>query len=141
MITQVEWTAVMGTNPSKFRRVGHRGLRPVESVSWLDCQEFIAKVNDSEVEQRLGLSGVWRLPTAIEWEYACRAGSTTRWYHSDRDNELDEVAWHGGNSGATTREVGQRKGSLWGLSDCHGNVAEWTDSEKNDKRVTKVVLG
>ena len=75
-------------------------------------REFIAKLNDSEVEQRLGLSGVWRLPTAIEWEYACRAGSTTRWYHSDRDNELDEVAWHGGNSGATTREVGQKKENL-----------------------------
>ena len=136
-VTQVEWTAVMGSNPSKFQEGWSAGLRPVESVSWLDCQRFISKLNEVETEQRLGLSGVWRLPTAIEWEFACRAGSATRWYHSDRDNELDEVAWHGGNSGATTREVGQKKENQWGLFDCHGNVAEWTDSEQGDRRITK----
>ena len=92
---------------------------------------------DEETEQRLGLSGIWRLPNATEWEYACRAGSETRWYHSDRDKDLDEVAWHAGNAGATTREVGQKKENEWGLYDCHGNVAEWTDSGDDNRRVTK----
>ena len=136
-VTQVEWTAVMGENPSKFQEGWSAGLRPVESVSWLDCQSFLSALNTNETEQRFGLSGLWRLPTAHEWEYACRAGTETRWYHSDRDSDLDEVAWHAGNSGATTREVGQKKANDWGLYDCHGNVAEWTDSEKGNRRITK----
>lgn len=136
-VTQVEWSSIMGANPSKFSDGWSAGLRPVESVSWLDCQIFISKLNDLETDQRLGLSGVWRLPTAIEWEFACRAGTTTRWYHSDRDADLDEVAWHAGNSGATTREVGQKKNNDWGLYDCHGNVAEWTDTGDGDYRITK----
>ena len=136
-VTQVEWSAVMGNNPSKFQDGWSAGLRPVESVSWLDCQTFISALNDKETEQRFGLSGVWRLPTADEWEYACRAGTSSRWYHSDKDKDLDEVAWHAGNSGATTREVGQKKENGWGLYDCHGNVSEWTDSEKDGRRITK----
>ncbi len=136
-VTQVEWTAVMGNNPSKFQDGWSAGLRPVESVSWIDCQKYISTLNEKETTQRLGLSGLWRLPTAEEWEYACRAGTETRWYHSDRDSDLDEVAWHAGNSGATTREVGQKKANDWGLFDCHGNVAEWTDSEKGSRRITK----
>ena len=136
-VTQVEWAAVMGNNPSKFQDGWSAGLRPVESVSWIDCQKFISMLNEKETTQRLGLSGLWRLPTAEEWEYACRAGSETRWYHSDRDSDLDEVAWHAGNSGATTREVGQKKANDWGLFDCHGNVAEWTDSENGSRRITK----
>ena len=136
-VTQVEWSSIMGANPSKFSDGWSAGLRPVESVSWLDCQTFISKLNDLETDQRLGLSGVWRLPTATEWEFACRAGTTTRWYHSDRDADLDEVAWHAGNSGATTREVGQKKNNDWGLYDCHGNVAEWTDTGDGDYRITK----
>ena len=136
-VTQVEWTAIMGENPSKFQDGWSAGLRPVERVSWLDTQEFLSRLNESESGQRLGLSGVWRLPTAEEWEFACRAGTTSRWFHSDRDADLDEVAWHAGNSGATTREVGQKKSNDWGLFDCHGNVAEWTSSEVGLKRITK----
>jgi len=136
-VTQVEWSVIMGDNPSKFQDGWSAGLRPVERVSWLDTQEFISRLNERESEPRLGLSGVWRLPTAEEWEFACRAGTTSRWYHSDRDADLDEVAWHGGNSGATTREVGQKKSNDWGLFDCHGNVAEWTSTEVGIKRITK----
>ena len=136
-VTQVEWSVVMGDNHSKFQDGWSAGLRPVERVSWLDTQEFISRLNERESEPRLGLSGVWRLPTAEEWEFACRAGTTSRWYHSDRDADLDEVAWHGGNSGATTREVGQKKSNDWGLFDCHGNVAEWTSTEVGIKRITK----
>jgi formylglycine-generating enzyme required for sulfatase activity len=136
-VTQVEWATVMGSNPSKFQEGWSAGLRPVESVSWLDCQAFIAKLNEAETAQRLGLSGMWRLPTEIEWEFACRAGSQTRWHHSDKDKDVDEVAWHAGNSGATTREVGQKKENDWGLYDCHGNVSEWTDSGGEQHRITK----
>mgnify|MGYP001177547223 FL=1 len=136
-VTQVEWVSIMGVNPSKFTSGWSSGLRPVESVSWLDCQEFILKLNQIDSGEKLGLAGVWRMPTADEWEYACRAGTTSRWFHSDRDSELDEVAWHAGNSGATTREVGQKKENQWGLFDCHGNVAEWTSSEVGIKRITK----
>ncbi len=136
-VTQVEWSAIMGENPSKFQSGWSSGLRPVESVSWLDCQEFISKLNETDNGEKLGLAGVWRMPTADEWEYACRAGTTSRWFHSDRDSELDDVAWHAGNSGASTREVGQKKENPWGLFDCHGNVAEWTCSEVGLKRITK----
>ena len=136
-VTQVEWTVEMGDNPAKFQDGWSAGIRPIESVSWLDCLEYIAKLNSSDSDEKLGLSGIWRLPTAEEWEYACRAGSTTRWFHSDRDSDLDEVAWHAGNSGAITREVGQKKANDWGLYDCHGNVAEWTSTEIGLKRITK----
>ena len=67
-VTQVEWVSVMGNNPSKFQEGWAAGLRPVESVSWLDCQSFISKLNDAEIGLRLGLSGLWRLPTAEEWD-------------------------------------------------------------------------
>ena len=66
-VTPVEWAAVMGSNPSKFQEGWSAGLRPVESVSWRDCQSFIAKLNETETEQRL-VSGIWRLPNATEWE-------------------------------------------------------------------------
>ncbi|MBA87887.1 MAG: hypothetical protein CMB16_01295 [Euryarchaeota archaeon] len=136
-VTQVEWSSVMDSNPSRFTDGWSAGLRPVESVSWLDCQEYISKLNLAETNLRLGLAGVWRLPSEMEWEYACRAGTSSRWYNSDKDTDLDEVAWHGGNSGATTREVGQKKANPWGLYDCHGNVAEWTSTEVGLKRITK----
>jgi formylglycine-generating enzyme required for sulfatase activity len=136
-VTQVEWTVIMDNNPAKFKDGWSAGLRPIETVSWLECQEFISRLNEQDVQEKLGLTGFWRLPTSEEWEYACRAGTTTRWYHSDRDSDLDAVAWHAGNSGATTREVGQKKSNDWGLYDCHGNVAEWTSSESELKRITK----
>jgi formylglycine-generating enzyme required for sulfatase activity len=136
-VTQIEWTATMGSNPAKFQEGWTAGLRPIESISWIDCQEFIQKLNATDTNERLGLSGTWRLPTAAEWEFACRAGSDSRWFHSSKDAELDEVAWHAGNAGAITREVGQKKANEWGLFDCHGNVAEWTSSEVGLKRITK----
>ena len=136
-VTQVEWSSVMGENPSRFQDGWSAGLRPVERVSWLDCQEFINRLNEAETGERLGLVGRWRLPTETEWVFACLAGSNSRWYHSDRDADLDDVAWHAGNSGATTREVGQKQPNEWGLYDMHGNVAEWTDTLDGAKRVTK----
>ncbi|MDP6869762.1 MAG: formylglycine-generating enzyme family protein [Candidatus Poseidoniaceae archaeon] len=136
-VTQVEWTSVMGENPSRFQDGWSAGLRPVEKVSWLEVQDYISKLNENEDKLRLGLSGRWRLPTSAEWEYTCRAGTKLRWFHSDKDSDLDEVGWHAGNSGATTREVGQKKANPWGFFDMHGNVSEWTSCSDGLKRVTK----
>ena len=125
--------------PRSFKRAGLQVFGQLV-CSWLDCQTFILILNDNEVEQRLGLSGIWRLPTVEEWEYACRAGSTTRWYHSDRDKDLDEVAWHAGNSGATTREVGKKR-----ISGAYMIVMATLQSGQTQKKVKsesrKVVLG
>jgi formylglycine-generating enzyme required for sulfatase activity len=109
--TQALWQAVMGTDPSRFK--GEQ--RPVEQVSWQDCQEFITKLN----VLLPGLS--LRLPTEAEWEYACRAGTDTPRYAQD----LDAIAWYGENSGRETHPVGQKDPNAWGLYDMLGNVDEW----------------
>ena len=87
----------------------------MEQVSWENCQEFIAKVNQ---ELELGL----RLPTESEWEYACRAGSTGAYGGT---GDLDEMGWYSNNSGGKAHPVGRKKPNAWGLFDMHGNVAEW----------------
>ncbi len=110
-VTQGEWKAVTGSNPSRFE--GDDRL-PVENVSWDDCQEFIAKLNG----RKDGYA--YRLPSEAEWEYACRAGTT-----GDYAGELDEMAWYRNNSGNKTHPVGKKKPNAWGLYDMHGNVWEW----------------
>ena len=110
-VTQAQWQAVMGSNPSYFPGCGQC---PVERVSWNDSQAFIARLNARE-----GASG-YRLPTEAEWEYAARAGTT-----GDRYGDLDQVAWHAGNSEARTRPVGGKAPNSWGLHDMLGNVFEW----------------
>lgn len=116
-VTQAQWAAVMGTYPSKF---GYVPANPVEQVSWEDCQKFITKLNT------LGI-GTFRLPTEAEWEYACRAGSTTRfpWGDDPGYSTLGQYAWYSANSNSTTHFVGQKKPNTWGLYDMHGNVWEW----------------
>lgn len=109
--TQALWQAVMSTNPSHFQG----GNRPVEQVSWEDCQEFIAKVN----ELLPGLS--LQLPTEAQWEYACRAGTETPRYAE----KLDAIAWYEKNSKDETHEVKLKLPNAWGLYDMLGNVAEW----------------
>ncbi len=115
-VTQGEWEAVMENNPSRFTGDPNR---PVETVSWDDAQEFIQKLN----EQERGTS--YRLPTEAEWEYACRAGTTTAYSFGDNPSQLGEYAWYRDNSGNKTHPVGQRKPNAWGLYDMHGNVWEW----------------
>ena len=136
-LTQVEWSSIMNNNPSKFNDGWSAGLRPVENISWDDCQQFLDKLNETDSEPKLGLHGKFRLPTNDEWEYAGRADTNTKWYNSDRDSDLDDVAWHAGNSGASTREVGQKTPNNWGLYDVHGNVAEWTSSMQDQKYCTR----
>ena len=140
-LTQIEWFTIMDSNPSKFQDGWAAGLRPVERISWHDAMEFVNRLNQIDQEEKLGLKGSWRLPTEEEWEFSCRAGSTSRWFHSDFDRELDEVAWHAGNSGATTRETGQKKANEWGLFDMHGNVAEWTSSRWQGDDLRRVHRG
>jgi formylglycine-generating enzyme required for sulfatase activity len=114
-VTQMEWKEVMGSDPSCFEGDD----RPVECVSWKDVLDFIRKLNENEG------TGKYRLPTEDEWEYACRAGTTTRYSFGDADSELGEYAWYYRNSGHGTHPVGQKKPNPWGLYDMHGNVWEW----------------
>jgi len=116
-VTQGQWEEVMGNNPSFFRNCGDNC--PVENVSWDDAQEFIRKLNQVKGTDK------YRLPTVAEWEYACRAGSTTRYYFGDDEAELGEYAWYHNNSDGKTHPVGQKKPNAWGLYDMHGNVWEW----------------
>jgi TonB family protein len=115
-VTQGQWQAVMGTNPSDFK--GDANV-PVKNVSWEDVQEFIRKLNTKEG----GLK--YRLPTEAEWEYAARAGTTTVYGFGNDERQLGEYAWYGENSWRTTHPVGQKKPNAWGLYDMYGNVWEW----------------
>ena len=125
-VTQAHWQSIMGFNPSAFTDGWAAGLRPVEQVSWDDAQEFVSRLNElDQGAERLGITGEWRLPSEPEWEYMARAGTTTRWAFGDRDSDLNDYGWHAGNSGASTREVGQKKANPWGFLDLHGQVSEW----------------
>jgi formylglycine-generating enzyme required for sulfatase activity len=115
-VTQAQWQAVMGSNPSFFR--GNPTL-PVESVWWTDVREFIRRLNAMERGNK------YRLPTEAEWEYAARAGTSTAYSFGNDPKRLGEYAWYKNNSGGKTHPVGQLKPNAWGLYDIHGNVWEW----------------
>ena len=114
-VTQGQWQAVMGDNPSHFSECGTDC--PVEQVSWDDVQQFIGKLNASTGK-------VYRLPSEQEWEYACLAGQSTEYCGG---NEPDALAWHEANSGHKTRQGKGRRANAFGLYDMSGNVSEWTD--------------
>jgi formylglycine-generating enzyme required for sulfatase activity len=116
-VTQEQWQALMGSNPSAYKNKGAKN--PVDGVSWDDCQQFVAKLN----EKLPGLKA--SLPTEAQWEYACRAGSTTRFCYGDDGSGLREYAWYMANSDNTSHPVGAKKPNAWGLYDMHGNVLEW----------------
>ena len=117
-VTQGQWKAVMGSNPSRFSQCGEDC--PVEQVSWNDAQAFIGKLN-----QKTGLA--YRLPSEAEWEYAARAGSTTDWSHGNEAPRLADFAWYSVNSGSKSQAVAQKRPNAFGLFDMHGNVWEWVE--------------
>jgi formylglycine-generating enzyme required for sulfatase activity len=123
-LTQIEYTAVMGTNPSVFVAL----YAPVENVSWNDAVEFCTRLTAlDKAEGRLPAGFEYRLPTEAEWECACRAGTTTRFSYGDDPGytNLTNYAWYSDNSGDMPHPVGQKLPNLRGLYDMHGNVWEW----------------
>ena len=118
-VTNAQWMSVMESMPNKPRNDDD----PVVNVSWKDAMEFCRKLSALPEERAVGR--VYRLPTEAEWEYACRAGTATRYSFGDDQSRLEEHGWFGGNSGGQPHPVGQKKPNAWGLYDMHGNVLEW----------------
>ncbi len=163
-VTQAQWEAVMGENPSHYKGADH----PVECVSWNDCQAFLEKLNAHPAARATGL--VFRLPTEEEWEAACRAGSTNDFCRLADGTEITEatlgrVAWYVDNASTrprwlarflafaeriidrvhevdwsetvTHKPVGRKEPNAWGLHDMHGNVWEWTETAVGLNRVSR----
>jgi formylglycine-generating enzyme required for sulfatase activity len=132
-VTQLQYHKVMGENPSHFKRekLGYDSRHnPVEKVSWHDAKRFIAKLN------KLENTNAYYLPSEIEWEYAARARSSTKWHFGNSESSLSDYAWYDKNAynmgegrrGYGTHPVAKKKPNRWGLYDMHGNVYEWTSS-------------
>jgi len=138
-VTQKQWKDIMGNNPSHFKSCGANC--PVENVSWFEVQEFIRRLNKMTGKQ-------YRLPTENEWEYAARAGTTTKFSFGNDSEKLAQYGnycdkkctndWRDSNyddDAITTAPVGKYKSNPWGLFDIHGNVWEWVQDKDSDNRV------
>jgi formylglycine-generating enzyme required for sulfatase activity len=134
-VTQEQYAQVMGTNPSQFKGAD----LPVETVSWDDAQEFckavahFARLREGDPGQQQFGKMLYRLPTEAEWEFACRAGTTTTYYTGDAEADLGRAAWYSANSGGKTHPVGQKEPNAFGLFDMHGNVWEWCQDYWQDQ--------
>jgi formylglycine-generating enzyme required for sulfatase activity len=120
-VTQGQWRALMGSNPSRFSDCGDNC--PVEQVSWQDAQAYLKKLSEKSGQQ-------YRLTTEAEWEYAARAGSSTQWSFGDDESQLGRFAWYGydqGNADKKNHAVGGKQPNQFGLYDMHGNVWEWME--------------
>jgi formylglycine-generating enzyme required for sulfatase activity len=115
-VTQGQWNQVMGVNPSSFTGRADSPRRPVEQVSWNDCQSYLTQLSADT-------GATFRLPTEAEWEYACKAGTSTNYFYGDTENGA--YMWYPANSGAQTHEVGTCSPNPNGLYDLPGNIHEW----------------
>jgi formylglycine-generating enzyme required for sulfatase activity len=150
-VTQAEYEKVMGMNPSKYtekqadasafkppltegdvkgrlnesKKVAGKDTsrHPVDSVNWGEAMEFCRRLSAMPAER--AARRVYRLPTEAEWEYACRAGTTTQWYCGGDEAGTADAAWSWNNAGGMTHPVGEKKPNAWGLYDMHGNAYQW----------------
>ena len=125
-VTQEQYQAVIGNNPSWFKGKDN----PVEMVNWYDAHEFCKNLT-ALTRQNI------RLPTEAEWEYSCRAGTTTTYYSGDSEADLDRVAWYEVNNGDGTYPVGQKEANGFGLYDMHGNVWQWCQDWYDEEYYSK----
>jgi formylglycine-generating enzyme required for sulfatase activity/serine/threonine protein kinase len=139
-VTQAQYQKVMGKNPSYCARLPNPEQHPVEQVSWDDAVAFCRAISELPDEKAAGRS--YRLPTEAEWEYACRAGTTTAYHFGNDPNDLSKYALFGGHKAGVwaTQKVGIKLPNAWGLHDMHGNVWEWCADEYGPYRVATEVV-
>lgn len=140
-VTQAQYEAMLENGdrwPSFFSFLPDSPDRPVEMVSWFDADAACQALNKRYVG-RIPEGYRFALPSEAQWEYACRAGTRTRYHSGDTEQDLDRVDWHAGNSGGTSHPVQQKPPNLWGFHDVHGNVTEWCHDWYDDYPGGRVV--